>query len=66
MNQRLRQKAKNSVEQNFFKLLNNGNFGYDCHNNLDSCTFEPIYYKIKKILKDITIYFTKQHRLFLI
>ena len=30
MNQKSRQKAKYSVEKDFFKLLNSSNFGYDC------------------------------------
>ena len=42
MNQKARQESKNSIESNFCKLLNNANFGYDCRNNLDNCTFEPI------------------------
>ena len=43
MNQRSRQAAKNSVEKNFYKLLHNSNFEYDCRNNLDNCTFVPIF-----------------------
>ena len=42
MNQKSRQQAANKIESDFFKLLNNANFGYDCRNNLDSCTFKPI------------------------
>ena len=42
MNQKARQNSKNLIESNFCKLLNNANFGYDCRNNLDNCTFEPI------------------------
>ena len=42
MNQKSRQQASNKIESDFFKLLNNANFGYDCGNNLDNCTFEPI------------------------
>ena len=41
-NQKSRQEAPNKIEGVFFKLLNNANFGYDCRNNLDNCTFEPI------------------------
>ena len=41
MNQKARQESKNLIESNFCKLLNNANFGYDCRNNLDNCTFEP-------------------------
>ena len=49
MNQKSRQQAKNLVESDFFKLLNNANFGYDCRNNLDNCTFEPINDEIKEL-----------------
>ena len=42
MNQKARQESKNLIESNFCKLLNNANFGYDCRNNLDNWTFEPI------------------------
>ena len=42
MNQKSRQQAANKIESDFFKLLNNANFGYGCRNNLDNCTFEPI------------------------
>ena len=36
-NQVSRQNAKNNIEKDFYKLLNNSNFGYDCRNNLDNC-----------------------------
>ena len=49
MNQTARQDAKNLIESNFCKLLNNANFGYDCRNNLDNCTFEPIRDEIGEI-----------------
>ena len=49
MNQKARQESKNSIESNFCKLLNNANFGYDCRNNLDNCTFEPINDEIGEI-----------------
>ena len=39
MNQKARQEAP---ESDFCKLLNNSNFGYDCRNNLDNLTFQPI------------------------
>ena len=42
MNQKSRQEAKNSIEKDFYKLMNNSNFGYDCRNNLDNCQFVPI------------------------
>ena len=49
MNQKARQNAPNLIESNFCKLLNNANFGYDCRNNLDNCTFEPISDEIGEI-----------------
>ena len=45
MNQKSRQKSKNDVENDFFKLMNNSNFGYDCRNNIDV----PIYDEMKEI-----------------
>ena len=27
-------------------LFNNSNYGYDCRNNLDNCTFKPIIDKV--------------------
>ena len=39
MNQVSRQKDKRSVEKDFYKLMKNSNFGYDCRNNFDNCTF---------------------------
>ena len=49
MNQKSRQNAKNSVEEGFYKLMNNSNFGYDCRNNLDNCKFVPIFDELKEI-----------------
>ena len=43
MNQKPRQKATSSVERDFFKLLNNSNFGINCRNNIDNCILEPLY-----------------------
>ena len=36
MNQDSRQKAIFSVEKNFYKLLNNANFGIECPSNIDT------------------------------
>ena len=49
MNQRSRKKARNKVEKDFFKLLNNSSFGYDCKNNVSNCTFEPIFNEIDEM-----------------
>ena len=43
MNQKLRQTATSSVEKDFYRLLNNSNFGIDCRNNIGNCFLEPIY-----------------------
>ena len=50
MNQVSRQNTKNSVEKDFYKLKNNSNFGYNCRNNIDNCTFAPISDELDKIL----------------
>ena len=42
-NQKARQTASSSVEKDFYKLLNNSNFGIDCRNNIDNCYLEPLY-----------------------
>ena len=49
MNQKSRQTAKNKIESDFFKLLSNANFGYDCKNNLGNCVFEPINDEINEL-----------------
>ena len=49
MNQRSRQKAKTSVEKDFYKLMNNSNFGADCRKNIDNCNFTPIFDEINEI-----------------
>ena len=37
MNQVVRQNAGISVEEDFYKLMNNAYFGIDCRNNIDNC-----------------------------
>ena len=49
MNQKSRQQSENSVEKDFYKLMNNSNFGYDCRNNIDNCKFVPIFDEYKEI-----------------
>ena len=43
MNQKSHQESKNSIEKDFYKLVNNLKFGYDCRNNIDKCKFVPIF-----------------------
>ena len=49
MNQKARQEATDKIESDFCKLPNNANFGYDCRNNLDNCTFDPITDEIREL-----------------
>ena len=35
--------------KDFFKPLNNSNFGIDCRNNIDNCILEPIYDNLGEI-----------------
>ena len=49
MNQKSRQNARNTIEKDLLKLINNANFGYDCRNNLNKAKFEPIIYEINEI-----------------
>ena len=42
MNQNARKIAKSKVEKDFYKLLNNSNFGNDCRNNIGNSNLELI------------------------
>ena len=49
MNQTSRQNGKNNIEKDFFKLMNNANFGFDCRNNANNTKFEPIIDEMSEI-----------------
>ena len=49
MNQKSRQEVKTNIEKDFYKVMNNSNFGYDCRNNLDNCKFVAIFDEIKEV-----------------
>ena len=58
MNQRSREKTKNSVEKGF-QLLNNTKLGDDCKNNIENCKSELIHDDI-----DYISYIRKSRSLF--
>ena len=43
MNQNARRSAKTKVEKDFYKLLNNRNFGNDCRNNIENSKLELMF-----------------------
>ena len=49
MNQVSRQNTETDVEKDFYKLMNNSNFGYDCQSNADNCFFHPKYDGIEEL-----------------
>ena len=49
MNQKSRQESKTNTEKDFYKLMNNANFGSDCRNNAGNCDFVPIFDEINEI-----------------
>ena len=59
INQKSRQQSKSDIKKDFFKLMNNSNFGYDCRNNLDICKFVPIFDELKEIT-----YINRYHNIF--
>ena len=66
MNQKSRHAATSPVERNFFKLLNDSNFGIDCCNNVDNCSLEAVYDlgQISYIKKFTTIFNDDKYRVF--
>ena len=59
MNQKSRQQSKNDIEKDFYKQMNNSNFGCDCRNNSDNCKFVPIFDELKEIT-----FINRYHNLF--
>ena len=59
MNQKSRQKSKNNVEEDFYKLMNNSNFGYYYRKNIDNCQFAPIFDEYREIT-----YINRYHNIF--
>ena len=49
MNQDVRKAVKTKVEKDFYKLLNNSNFRYDCRNNIGNCNIELLYDGVEEI-----------------
>ena len=49
MKQVSRENAKTSVERDYFTVMNNSNFGYDCRNNIDNYFFSPIIDEIEDV-----------------
>ena len=49
MNHKSRQESKTNAEKDFFKLMNNANFGSDCRNNADNADFVPIFDEVNEI-----------------
>lgn len=49
INQKARQQATSSVDKDFYKLLNDRNFGIYYRNNIDNCIIEPLYDDIDQI-----------------
>ena len=64
MNQDARKAAETKVEKDFYKLLNNSNFGYDCRKNIDNCNLELLYDGVEEVkyIKKYTNIFT-DHKL---
>ena len=62
MNQNTRKTAKTKVGKDFYKLLNNSNFGCDCRNNIENCTLDLLYDNLDKIsyIKKFTHILQKQ------
>ena len=62
MDQKSRQVGTSPAKRDFFKLLNNSNFGIDCHNSIDNCILDPIYGNLGEIsdIKKFTTIFNDE------
>ena len=58
MNQKSRRNAKTAIKKDFFKLMNDANFEFDCRNSANNAKFEAIIDEINEItfIKNITIF----------
>ena len=67
MNQNARKTAKTSLEKDFYKLLNNSNFGNDRRNNIGNCKLELLYNNLDEInyIKKFTYIFQNSRYSFL-
>ena len=63
MNQNARKTAKAKVEEDFYKLLNNSNFGNDCRNNIGNRKLDLLYDGLDEIfyIKKFTNIFDYSH-----
>ena len=59
MNQKSRQKLKNNVEKDLYKLMNGSNFGYDCRNSIGNCQFVSIFDEYREVT-----YINRYHNIF--
>ena len=64
-NQRKRQKAKTSIENNFYKLMRNVVFYYGCIDNTNNGNFQPIIDEVNEItyIEKIIIFSTEFQKL---
>ena len=55
-NQNAREGASSEVDKNFYKLMNNSNFGFDCQNNVDKCALKLLYDGVDEVKYARTYY----------